>query len=144
MLDYEVQTKVFVQAVKRNLSRFPEDFMFQLTREEYEHLRSQSVTSRSWGGRRYPPYAFTEHSVAMLSSILRSERAVRVNIAIVRAFVRIRQALETNQALARKIDELAARVDRRDEHFAVVFESLRKLIEEPETPKRRIGFEGKK
>jgi hypothetical protein len=94
-----------VQAVKRNLSRFPEDFMFQLSREEFGNLKSQFVTS-SWGGRRYPPFAFIEHGVAMLSSVLRSPRAVQVNIAIMRAFVRLWRLLASHADLAQKLDEL--------------------------------------
>ena len=100
---YEVETKVLVQAIKRNIDRFPDDFMFQLSPEEYEILRSQSVTSsggRGWGGRRYPPYAFTEQGVAMLSSVLRSKRAVQANIEIMRAFVRLRGLLSSQENLA--------------------------------------------
>src|SRR5512137_343374 len=99
----EVETRALVQAVKRNLDRFPPDFAFQLTREEFRGLRSQTVTSTR-GGRRYPPYVFTEQGVAMLSSVLRSERAVLVNVGIMRAFVRLRQMLATNAQLARKLE----------------------------------------
>ena len=141
---YEVDTRTLVQAVKRNLDRFPEDFMFQLTKREHETLISQNVISKSRGGRRTAPYAFTEHGVAMLSSVLRSKRAAQVNIAIMRAFVRIRQVLDTNQALAQKIDELAARIDKHDEQLAVVFETLQRLIQEPEPTTRKIGFESRK
>lgn len=135
---YGVATKALVQAVKRNLARFPEDFMFQLSAEEWEALRSQSVTSKGKGGRRYSPYAFTEHGVAMLSSVLRSERAVQVNIEIVRAFVRLRQLLATHADLARKLDELEKRYDHQ---FKVVFEAIRQLmLPPPEKPKGKIGF----
>ena len=99
---YEVETKVLNQAVRRNRDRFPDDFMFRLSSEEFDILRSQSVTSSSWGGRRYPPYAFTEQGVAMLSSVLRSKRAVHVNIEIMRAFVRLRELLASHAQLGRR------------------------------------------
>ncbi|MEE9450316.1 MAG: ORF6N domain-containing protein [Ignavibacteriaceae bacterium] len=102
---YGVATKVIVQAVKRNVDRFPKDFMFQLTTNQYKNLRSQSVTS-SWGGRRYPPYVFTEQGVAMLSSVLKSKRAIKVNIAIMRAFVELRKFLYSNEKLAKKLTTL--------------------------------------
>lgn len=134
---YEVETRVLVQAVKRNLDRFPEDFMFQLTKEEFEILRSQSVTSSQWGGRRYPPYAFTEQGVAMLSSVLRSKRAVQVNIEIMRAFVRLRRMLASHKGLARKLDALERKYDAQ---FKVVFDAIRQLMAPPEPKHRRIGF----
>ncbi|HEX6901939.1 MAG TPA: ORF6N domain-containing protein [Thermoanaerobaculia bacterium] len=133
---YGVGTKALIQAVKRNLDRFPPDFMFQLTSEEVEILRSQSVTS-SWGGRRYLPYAFTEQGVAMLSSVLRSQQAVRVNIEIMRAFVRLRQVMSTQADLIRRLDELE---ERYDGQFKAVFDALRRLMTPPEGPNRRIGF----
>ncbi|HEY7215757.1 MAG TPA: ORF6N domain-containing protein [Thermoanaerobaculia bacterium] len=133
---YGVPTKVLIQAVKRNLERFPRDFMFQLTPEEVESLRSQFVTS-SWGGRRYPPYAFTEQGVAMLSSVLRSERAVRVNIEIMRAFVRLRQMMNTRADLIRRLDELEQRYDAQ---FKAVFDALRQLMAPAGAAPRRIGF----
>jgi hypothetical protein len=134
---YGVETKALVQAVKRNAGRFPGDFMFQLTDKEFANLRSQSVTS-SWGGRRSQPYAFTEQGVAMLSSVLRSERAVRVNIEIMRAFVRLRQLLSTHADLARKLGELEQKYDGQ---FRAVFEAIRQLMAPPEPkPGRRIGF----
>ena len=136
---YGVEAKVLNQAVKRNLDRFPEDFMFRLTKDETEILRSQSVTSRSWGGRRYLPYAFTEQGVAMLSSVLHSPRAVLVNIEIMRAFVRLRQMLQTNADLARK---LAALEKKYDAQFKGVFDAIRELMAPPAKPKRRIGFGG--
>lgn len=135
---YGVETKVLVQAVKRNIDRFPDDFMFQLTKEEFDNLRSQSVTSRQWGGRRYPPYAFTEQGVAMLSSVLKSKRAVQVNIEIMRAFVRLRELLATNDKLARKLNELEKRYDAQ---FKVVFDAIRKLMQPPVKKTRMIGFE---
>ena len=133
---YGVETRALVQAMKRNRNRFPSDFMFQLTAEEIENLRSQSVIS-SWGGRRYRPYAFTEQGVAMLSSVLRSERAVRVNIEIMRAFVRLRQVMSTQGDLIRRLDELEQRYDAQ---FKVVFDALRQLMSPPEHARKRIGF----
>ncbi len=135
---YGVETKELTRAVRRNLDRFPLDFMFQLTREEFRNLRRQSGTSSQWGGRRYPPYAFTEHGVAMLSGVLRSPRAVQVNIEIMRAFVRLRRLLGTHKALARKIDELEGKYDAQ---FKVVFDAIRQLMEPPPEPKRKpIGY----
>lgn len=146
---YGVETKALVQAMKRNSDRFPRDFIFQLTATEFavlksqpgtSNLRSQSDTS-SWGGRRYRPYAFTEQGVAMLSSVLRSKRAVRVNVEIMRAFVRLRQALAVSGELARRLDELEARVGKHDEQFVAVVRAIRELMEPPpEPPRKRIGF----
>lgn len=135
---YGVETRVLVQAVHRNRERFPSDFMFQLTKEEFDNLRSQSVISSSgWGGRRYPPYAFTEQGVAMLSSVLRSKRAVLVNIEIMRAFVRLRQMLASHAELARRLDALEKKYDAQ---FRVVFEAICKLMAPPEQKRRPIGF----
>jgi hypothetical protein len=125
---YDVPTKALIQAVKRNDGRFPPDFMFQLDEREQESLRSQSVTSKEGrGGRRYPPYVFTEQGIAMLSSVLRSERAVMVNIEIMRAFVRLRQMVEGYQELARKVEDLEHRYD---SQFSAVFEAIRGLMED--------------
>ena len=134
---YQVAPRVLVQAVKRNIERFPEDFMFQLTTDEFDILKSQIVTS-SWGGlRRATPYAFSEQGVAMLSSVLRSKRAVRVNIEIMRTFVKLRRLLSSNEELARK---LAALEKKYDAQFKVVFDAIRELMT-PLAPKRRsIGF----
>ena len=137
---YGVETRVLVQAVKRNLERFPEDFMFQLSREEFRALRSQSVTSSDRGGRRYPPYAFTEQGVAMLSSVLRSRQAIQVNIEIMRAFIRLRQMLASHAELARKLDALEKKYDAR---FRDVFEAIRQLMAPPEPKRRAIGFRKK-
>jgi len=143
---YGVETKALNRAIKRNLERFPEDFMFQLTAEEFDNLRYQSGTSNlrsqigtsRWGGRRYPPYAFTEQGVAMLSSVLRSDRAIHVNIEIMRAFVRLRSMLASNAELARK---LAALEKKYDTQFKVVFDAIRELMTPPEQKKKRpIGF----
>ena len=136
---YGVQTKALNQAVSRNLDRFPDDFMFVLTRQEFAILKSQTVTS-SWGGRRTPPRAFTEQGVAMLSSVLRSKRAVQVNIEIVRAFVRLRKMLATHEDLARKLAEFEKTLVKHDSQFAAVFEAIRSLMAEPAPERRRIGF----
>ncbi len=135
---YGVTTKHLNQQVRRNAARFPPDFMFPLSDAEAENLRSQFVTSRGrHGGRRYTPLAFTEQGVAMLSSVLKSERAVQVNIAIMRAFVRLRRLLATHKDLARKLDELERKYDK---HFAVVFVAIRKLMTATRPSRRRIGF----
>ena len=151
---YGVSTRQFNQQVTRNKSRFPEDFMFRLTKEEAEILRSQFVISRSdlrsqfatsstgHGGRRYLPYAFTEQGVAMLSSVLNSEQAIEVNIAIMRAFVRLRQMLETNEELNRKFAAVIKKLSTHDKYFRVVFDELKKLTDEPRSPRRQIGFKG--
>jgi ORF6N domain len=139
---YRVATKVFNQAVRRNFKRFPKDFMFRLTAKEMKILRSQIVTS-SWGGRRTLPYAFTEQGVAMLSSVLNSERAVQVNIAIMRAFVKLREILTTHRELAEKIAELENKYRQHDDKIQAVFDAIRELLEPPQvSPKRRIGFRG--
>jgi len=134
---YEVPTKVLMQAVKRNLKRFPKDFMFQLTIEEVRDLRYQIGTS-SWGGSRYRPYAFTEQGVAMLSGVLRSERAVQVNVEVMRAFVRLRRMAASREDLARKIEALE---EKYDSQFSVVFDALRELMAAPEPSDRPIGFD---
>ncbi len=133
---YGVETKVLNQAVARNRERFPDDFMFQLSKEELENLKSQIVTS-SWGGVRVAPYAFTEQGVAMLSSVLNSDRAVHVNIEIMRAFVKLRQMLSSNVELARKLESLEKKYD---EQFKVVFDAIRQLMSPAARPKREIGF----
>ena len=158
---YGVATKVLNQAVKRNRERFPNDFMFQLSAEEARSLRSQFVTlnnqlagtedirtnwsqivtsSRKHRGLTYRPYAFTEQGVAMLSSVLNSARAVKVNIAIMRAFVKLREALETNRELARKFSELERRVGKHDDKIDAILEAIRQLMAPPPKPHREIGF----
>lgn len=154
---YGVETKMLNKAVKRNLNRFPPDFLFQLAAEELDGLRCQIGTSKrgrqsdqtnlrfqigtsrrgSHGGRRYLPYAFTEQGVAMLSSVLRSKRAVQVNIAIMRTFVRLREMLLSNADLARKLDALEKKYDAQ---FKVVFDAIRELMTPPEPQRRQIGF----
>ena len=138
---YQVEPRILVQAVKRNIDRFPEDFMFQLTQEEFANLKSQIVIS-SWGGlRRATPYAFTEQGVAMLSSVIRSKRAVQVNIEIMRAFVRLRRIIASHAELARKLDALERKYDAQ---FKVVFDAIRELMTPPEPKRRRIGFRSEK
>lgn len=134
---YGVETKRLVQAVKRNPDRFPEDFMFQLTKDEFDILRSQIVTSKQRGGRRYAPYAFSEQGVAMLSSVLNSRRAIHVNIEIMRAFVRLRKMLASHVELSRKLEELEKKYDSK---FKVIFDILKRLMEPPDKKKRPIGF----
>jgi hypothetical protein len=134
---YEVEPRILVQAVKRNIDRFPEDFMLQLSQEEFSILKSQIVIS-SWGGlRRATPYAFTEQGVAMLSSVLRSKRAIQVNIEIMRAFVRLRRLLASHADLARKLEAFEKKYDAQ---FKVVFDAIRQLMTPPETKRRPIGF----
>jgi len=138
---YGVEVKVLNQAVKRNRARFPDDFMFQISPNEFENLKSQIVTS-SWGGvRRALPYAFTEQGVAMLSTVLRSERAIQVNIAIIRAFVQLRHILSTHTELARKLSELEQRIEGHDTAIRSLFEAIRQLMAPPAPePKPEIGF----
>lgn len=134
---YEVETKVLNQAVKRNISRFPEDFMFQLNEADMLNLRSQFVTA-NLNMRRSLTFAFTEQGVAMLSSVLRSPRAIQVNIQIMRTFIRLREMLSSHKELKEKIEELEMRYD---EHFRIIFDAIRQLIIEEEKPKKQIGFE---
>jgi hypothetical protein len=159
---YGVETKVLNQAVRRNATRFLADFVFQLALREMAYLRSQFVTSNqqsagdknntsNWsqfvtgsskrGGARYRPYAFTEQGVAMLSSVLKSERAVKVNIAIMRAFVNLRETLETNRELARKFAELEKRVGKHDAKIDAILEAIRQLMAPEQKPQREIGFQ---
>jgi len=134
---YEVETKQLVRAVKRNLRRFPADFMFSLTDQEVTILRSQFGTSSQWGGRRYNPYVFTEQGIAMLSSVLHSDRAIDVNVEIMRTFVKLRTMLASHDDLRRKVLQLESKYD---EKFKEVFDAIHMLIEPPAKPKKRIGF----
>ena len=138
---YDVETKVFNQAVRRNIDRFPEEFMFQLTTEEFEILRSQFVTS-SWGGTRYRPMAFTEYGVAMLSSVLRSKRAIEVNIQIMLVFSKIREMLLDTMSMKLDIEEIKRRLSNQDKNLELVFSYLDELIDKNEnvTPRKPIGF----
>jgi len=138
---YEVQTKALVRAMKRNQERFPADFAFRLTEEEWDNLRCQSGTSSSYGGRRTLPYVFTEQGVAMLSGVLRSPRAVAVNVAIMRAFVAMPHELAATAELARALERALGTLERSsEEKFAAVFEALRRLLAEPEPERNVIGF----
>ena len=136
---YEVKTKVFNQAVRRNIERFPDDFMFLLTKEEYRALRSQIVTLETGRGqhRKYLPYAFTEQGVAMLSSVLKSRRAIQVNIQIIRTFTRLRELMASHEELRRKIEELEKKSDQR---FKTIFELIKNLLDEKVKPRAKIGF----
>jgi hypothetical protein len=136
---YQVETKVFNQSVKRNMSRFPTDFMFQLTEAEFENLRSQFVTS-SWGGARYLPYAFTEQGVAMLSSVLKSEVAIQVNIQIIRLFTRMRELLSTSQDILFKLADIEKRVNLSEENIQAIFNCLKELLTPPTVERNKIGF----
>ncbi len=136
---YGVETKVLLQSVKRNKDRFPEDFSFQLTQQEFTNLRSQIVTS-SWGGQRYQPFVFTEHGVAMLSSVLKSKKAIAVNIQIIRTFIQLRNLALDHSDLHRKIEVLEKQYD---EKFKIIFDALHRMITD-DVKKEPIGFKAKK
>lgn len=136
---YGVSTKRLNEQVKRNIKRFPADFMFRLTKKETNFLRSQIATSKR-GGRRYLPYAFTEQGVAMLSSVLNSERAIQVNIAIMRIFVRLRKILSANTEFKRKLSQLERKIEKHDDEIQAIFAAIHQLMAVSEKPKRRIGF----
>ena len=139
---YGVKPRALVQAVKRNIERFPHDFMFRLTTTEFQALRSQFVILETGRGEhpKYPPYAFTEQGVAMLSGVLRSKRAVQVNIAIMRVFVKLRQMLAGHKALEQQLAELEHKLEGHDAQIRTLFEAIRQLMTPPEPPRRRIGF----
>ena len=139
---YGVNTKALKQAVKRNIDRFPSDFMFKLNKEEFTHWRSQIVTSNSGDrmGLRYAPMAFTEQGGAMLSNVLNSKRAIDVNIAIMRAFVKMREMLATNKEFSGKLKIIEDQLAEHDEQFQMVFEVIKQLLAEEEKPKQKIGF----
>jgi phage regulator Rha-like protein len=137
---YSVETKVLKRAVRRNLDRFPEDFMFKLNRDEYNSLRYQIGTLKRGEHAKYLPFAFTEQGVAMLSSVLRSKRAIQVNIAIMRAFVKLRNILATHEELRKKLEDLERKFERHDEQIKLVFDAIRELMQPPKKPKRKIGF----
>jgi phage regulator Rha-like protein len=134
---YDVETKQLKRAVRRNINRFPEDFMFQLTKEEYRSLRSQFGTLKRGTHSKYSPMAFTEQGVAMLSSVLNSDRAIEVNIAIMRAFVKLREMMATHKNLKRKIESMEKKYD---EQFRIVFEAIKQLLAEEDKPKKKIGY----
>ncbi len=137
---YGVETKYLIKQVNRNADRFPADFMFYLDNKEVTRLRFQIGTSKSRGGRRYRPYAFTEQGVAMLSGVLRSKRAIQVNILIMRAFVQLRYMISTNDEMTEKLDSLEKKYDA---CFRVVFDAIRRLMTPPEPDRRRIGFDAR-
>ena len=137
---YNVETRVLVQAVKRNASRFPSDFMFQLTNEEWAALRSQNVISKERGGRRYLPYVFTEHGTLMLSSILNSETAIEVGLVIVRTFVQLREILSTHKELAIKLEELERKTTSHDQAIAGLIDAIRNLMQSSTSSSTPIGF----
>jgi len=142
---YGVTTKRLNEQLKRNRARFPKDFAFQLTTEEFRNLRSQNATSKGRGGRRYLPWAFSEHGAIMLASALNSDIAVQASIRVVRAFVRLREMVVANAQLAAKLKELGERLDSHDEAIVDLFAALKRLLEPPEPPKRReIGFHVRK
>jgi len=134
---YGVETRVLKQAVRRNINRFPDDFMFELTKKEQDSLRSQFVTLKRGQHLKYPPFAFTEQGVAMLSSVLNSDRAIKVNISIMRTFTHLRKMLVTHKDLKRKIEAMEIKYD---EQFQIVFEAITQLIKEDEKPKKKIGY----
>jgi hypothetical protein len=139
---YGVPVKVLNQQIKRNQKRFPQDFVFQLTAKEHEALRSQFVTSKKGrGGRRYTPYAFTEHGAIMAATVLNSERAVEMSVFVVRAFVRLREMLATNRRLAGKIDELENRLDTHDSTIQDLIDAIRELMTPEDPPRKSIGFQ---
>jgi aminoglycoside N3'-acetyltransferase len=137
---YGVKTFVLNQAVKRNLERFPGDFMFRLNKEESNILKSHFVMS-SWGGRRTLPYAFTEQGIAMLSGILNSKRAIHVNIMIMRTFIRLKQMITTHKELAHKIEELERKYKKHDVEIETIFGAIKKMLEPPKSPPRKFGFQ---
>ena len=139
---YGVETKQLKRQVKRNKKRFPDDFLFELTKKEYrDFLRCQTGTLKRGGHSKYLPYAFTEQGVAMLSSVLNSERAIQVNIAIMRAFVKLRSMLSANKELAHKLEHLERKIEKHDTEIQAIFEAIRQLMQPlPKKPKRKIGF----
>ncbi len=139
---YHVETRRLNEQVNRNKERFPEDFMFQLTRDEYENLRSQIATS-SWGGTRYMPMAFTEPGVAMLSSVLTSSTAIRVNIQIIRVFTKMRALLLTHKDILLQLEKMEKKIGSHDEQIALIFGYLKKLLNPPQMSRPRIGFRRK-
>lgn len=136
---YQVETKRLKEQVNRNKERFPQDFMFLLTRDEHENLRSQIATS-SWGGTRYMPMAFTEQGVAMLSSILNSKTAIRVNIQIIRVFTKMRELLLSNKEIVLQLEKAEKKLSKHDEDIILIFQYLKKLLNPPQIPRERIGF----
>ena len=139
---YDVPTKRLNEQVKRNIDRFPADFMFLLDGNEWDILRSRSATSRSWGGRRTPPFAFTEHGVLMLSSVLNSEHAIAVNIRIMRVFVRLNRILQNDLELQLRVERMEGRQERTDDALGELFEAVKQLMEASSGDRLRIGYKG--
>ena len=139
---YGVETNQLKRAVRRNIERFPDDFMFELNEEEFENLRRQNGAS-SWGGARYTPMAFTEQGVAMLSSVINSKRAIEVNIRIMRIYTRMREVLLTHKDILMKVEQLEKRVGKQDEKIQMIFDYLKRFITEQETPRVQVGFKTK-
>jgi len=140
---YGVETRRLNEQVKRNIDRFPDDFMFQLTKQEFENLKSQFATSsRGWGGKRKIPFVFTEHGALMAASVLNSQKAIEMSILIVRVFVKLRGIISTHKQLATKLAELERKLSTHDEQIVILFEAIRELMTPPTKPKRRIGFGG--
>ena len=140
---YGVETKYLKRQVRRNLDRFPSDFMFGLKQKEYQDfLRCQNVTLKRGEHSKYLPYVFTEQGVAMLSSVLNSKRAIQVNIQIMRVFVRLKEMISTHKDLAQKLNQLERRMEKKDEEISAIFEVIRELMTPPEKPPRKIGFKG--
>lgn len=140
---YEVETKYLKQQVNRNIERFPDDFMFQLTRNEFNNLRSQIATS-SWGGTRYLPYVFTEQGVAMLSSVLSSKKAIIVNIQIIRTFTKLREMMLSYKELQKKIETMEKRHEKHDQNFQLVFKAIKEMLNQPVEKRSKIGFRSNK
>jgi len=140
---YGIETKRLKEQVRRNIDRFPEDFMFELSEEEHEILKRQFDSKNRGQHSKYPPYAFTEHGVLMLSSVLNTERAVKVNIQIMRVYVRIREMIQTHKDLILKMDQMELKVGKQDEKISIVFEYLRKFIDIKEKQRKKVGFKRK-
>lgn len=136
---YDVETKQLKRQVTRNIQRFPEDFMFELSQEEFQNLRSQFGTS-SWGGSRIPPFVFTEQGVAMLSSVLNSKQAIEVNIRIIRIFSKMREILSTNKDVLLKLEQLEKKINKHDDDIALIFKALKQLLHQPDPPRVKLAL----
>jgi hypothetical protein len=136
---YGVETKRVNEQVKRNIDRFPEDFMFQLSEEEFNNLKSQNATS-SWGGKRKPPYAFTEHGVLMLSGVLNSQTAIQVNIRIMRVYTKLREMVLAHKDILLKLEQIERKIESNDDEIGLIFTALKQLVDPEHPPRRRIGF----
>ena len=141
---YQIETKRLNEQVKRNQDRFPKDFMFQLTKEEWHNLKSQNATTRRWGGRRSLPYVFTEHGVLMLSSVLNSDRAIQVNIRIMRIFIRMKEILMSDKEVLLKVEKMEKKIIDQDEKIQMIFNYLKQFIKDRKKPLKQIGFKQSK